>query len=36
MLPSMACHTILAVHGVRSNVLISSFNDFSLHLEKEK
>jgi hypothetical protein len=26
----------LAVHGARSNVPISSFNDFLLHLEKEK
>src|ERR1035441_7698964 len=36
MLPSTVCHAVLAVHGVRSNVLIRSFNDFPLHLEKEK
>jgi len=27
---------VLAAHGARSNVPISSFNDFLSHLEKEK
>ena len=36
MLPSPACRAVLAVNQVRSNVHIRSFNDFPLHLEKEK
>jgi hypothetical protein len=30
--PNPAILAVLAVHRVRSNVLISSFNDFRLHL----